>query len=81
MLDNYSDESHLKHRTPAEIIPALCVVTKDYTPLRLLVEISGAFLLEPHEALIAKLIQIQKERERLELDEREIQNKLNNSSK
>ena len=80
MLDNYADESHIKHRIPAEILPALCVVTRDYTPLRIQVEISGAFLLEPHEALIAKLIQIQKEREQLELEEREIQEKLNNSN-
>jgi len=76
MLDNYADESHIKHRIPAEIIPALCVVTKDYTPLRLLVEISGAFILMPEEALIAKILQVRRERERLEEEEKILKAKL-----
>lgn len=76
MLDNYVDESHLKHRIPAEIIPALCVVTKDYVPLRLLVEISGAFILMPEEAMIAKLLQVRKERQRLEKEEEILKNRL-----
>ena len=41
MLDNYADVSHIKHRIPAELIPALCVVTRDYTPLRIQVETAG----------------------------------------
>lgn len=76
MIDNYADESHLKHRFPAEIISAFCVVVKDYTPLRILVETAGAFLLEPHEAAIAKLLQIRKEREQLVREENEIQERL-----
>ena len=80
MLDNYADESHTRHRIPAEIVPALCVVTGNLSPLRILAETSGAYLLAPEEAAIAKLIQVRRDRERLESEERDLETRIGSES-
>ena len=50
MLDKYTAESAEEHRIPAEIVPALCLVTGSYDPLRTLAAALNCYVAGPDES-------------------------------
>ncbi len=60
VIDSWTAESKEKNRIPAEYVPAFCVVTGFFEPLKIISEAAGMFTLPGQEALRSE---IQKYRE------------------
>ena len=54
MLDSWVAESK-ENRIPAEYIPSFCRATESFEPIRILAEMSGAFLMKSEEALRSEI--------------------------
>jgi len=65
-FDQMTAQSKLDRRIPAEILPALCYVTGDFTPLKVLAEAVGFELVNEEESRELKLLRLMKEKERIE---------------
>lgn len=65
MLYNYSSQSAVKHRLPADLVPAICRVTQDNRLLSLIAEAADHKVVPGEAAVIAELVM-------LEMDERSI---------
>lgn len=55
MLDRWAAPSNEQHRLPAELTPALVLVTGDHRPLALLVEACGCRLADPLDVRAAEI--------------------------
>lgn len=65
MLDSWTAESKLKHRFPAEYLPAFCQVTGYKEPLGKMARMIDCYLLESEDALLAELGKIEKAKREL----------------
>lgn len=63
MLDKYTAESAEEHRIPAEIVPALCLVTGSFEPLRTLAAALNCAVAGPDEKKELEITRL-----RLEID-------------
>jgi hypothetical protein len=63
-------QSKVDRRFPAELLPALCYITGDTTPLRILADALDMELINDVESRDLKLLRLQKEKERLEKRDR-----------
>ena len=66
MLDAYTSESKGSHRFPAFIIPAFCISTGSFDLIRLLCQACKGEFLEKNEAIMAKIVRIEKRMAELE---------------
>ena len=66
MLDAYTSESKGSHRFPAFIIPAFCISTGSFDLMRLLCRGCRGEFLEKNEAIMAKIVRIEKRMAELE---------------
>lgn len=55
MLDSWTAESKSLHRFPAIFLPAFCDVVEDFTPIKILAEAAGVFVLPGVGVLQAEL--------------------------
>jgi len=61
MLDSWTAESKESHRFPAIYLPAFCESVRDYTPLKILGQLVGVFVMPGPEALRAEIKRIEEE--------------------
>ena len=65
-LDDYTAPSHKDHRFPAALLPAFCIVCRDYTPLKVLANHARCAILESEEARFAMIAKLEKEKQNLD---------------
>lgn len=70
MLDAWTAESKDGHRFPAEYLPALCEVTGDRGPLKVLAETAGLFALPGPDALRSEIRRLEEEAKRINQERR-----------
>jgi len=71
-LNSWTAESKDGHRPPGEYIPAFCVATESFDPLKVLVEPCSMFVLPGEDALGADLAKKIQERDELNQQIREM---------
>jgi len=72
MLDAYTAESKAGHRVPAEILPAFCLATGYYVPLKTLSEAVGGAFLETEQVVYAELAAVDEQISRLKEHQRKL---------
>lgn len=72
MLDAYTAESKAGHRVPAEILPAFCLATGYYMPLKALSEAAGGAFLETEQVVYAELAAVDEQISRLKEHQRKL---------
>lgn len=65
-FDQMTAQSKVERRIPAEVVPAICAITGDYTPIKILAEALGLEVVTEDENKELKLIRLIREKERLE---------------
>lgn len=81
MLDAWTAESKDGHRMPAIYLPAFCHATQDFTPIEVLAEKAGVFVLPGVEVLRAELAKRIQRRERENREIKRIRTFLNELEK
>jgi hypothetical protein len=76
MLDHYTAESKESHRFPAELLPAFCAVVGSMKPIEILAEALGGMVLSRRERAFVKLIQIEREKARLDQKARDLREQM-----
>ena len=66
ILDQMTAASKVQYRFPAEVLPALCEITQDWEPLRILVEASGFEMVDQQEAKKLKIMRLEEEKRNIE---------------
>lgn len=65
MLYNITSPSH-PHRMPAELLPAFCEATGDFSPLLVLTDAAGIYTVEPPEKIRAKIQKLEEQKKELD---------------
>lgn len=68
MLDAYTAESKREHRFPAFIIPAFCIAIGNFDLMDYLCEKCGGEFLRGKEVVMAEIVRIEEQMEKLEKD-------------
>ena len=76
MLDAWTSEAKEYHRFPAEYLPAFCMATGSLSPLRVLSEAAGVFLLESPDALRSRIQFLDEQQKEISSEKRELQSVL-----
>ena len=76
MLDAWTSEAKEYHRFPAEYLPAFCKATGSVTPLRVLSEAAGVFVLESPDALRSRIQFLDEQQKEISSEKRELQSVL-----
>jgi TPP-dependent indolepyruvate ferredoxin oxidoreductase alpha subunit len=66
ILDQMTAASKVQYRFPAEILPALCEVTQDFEPLRILAESCGFEMVDQQDARKLKIMRLEEEKRNIE---------------
>lgn len=69
-----STSSKLEYRFPAEILPALCLITGSLEPFRVLLDSIGCEVIPPEEQKELRLLRLMKEKERIEKEIERLKN-------
>jgi len=65
MLDNWSGESHERHRMPSDIVPAFCIATGSNELIEVLAEFTNGIFANGKDAKYLELAKVEARRDRL----------------